>query len=244
MDTHATHGHHGNRVEDFRLITGGGKYAADWNAPGQLYGHFVRADRAHAQIVSLDTARALAHPGVKHVFTGIDAVNAGYTKAPHALTFPGLNGMQARAPERPVLAHGKVRFVGEALALVVAESAAAARDAAELVEVEYRELAPRSGPRRRWRRARRNCTTTCRATCRSNPRRATRRKSMPRSPRLRMSRASRSRSPALRPVRWSRARASSPTTRKGRVLVQRMHAGRDHFAYADFCVYRKCRRTS
>ncbi len=140
MDTHASHQHHGNRVEDFRLITGAGKYAADWNAPGQLYGYFVRADRAHAHIVALNTARALAYPGVKHVFTGADAVRAGYTKAPHALTFPGRNGMQARAPERPVLAHGKVRFVGEALALVVAESAAAAQDAAELIEVEYRDL--------------------------------------------------------------------------------------------------------
>jgi len=140
VDTHATHHHRGNRVEDFRLITGAGKYAADWNAPGQLYGHFVRADRAHAQIVAVNAARALEHPGVKHVFTGADAVHAGYTKAPHALTFPGRNGMQARAPDRPVLAQGKVRFVGEALALVVAESAAAAQDAAELVEVEYRDL--------------------------------------------------------------------------------------------------------
>src|SRR5687768_9364669 len=140
MDTHVTHEHHGNRVEDLRLITGAGKYAADWNAPEQLYGYFVRADRAHAEIVAVDAARALAYPGVKHVFTGVDAVRAGYTKAPHALTFPGRNGMQARAPDRPVLAHGKVRFVGEALALVVADSAAGAQDAADLVEVEYRDL--------------------------------------------------------------------------------------------------------
>ena len=140
MDIHTTSHHRGNRVEDFRLITGAGKYAADWNAPGQLYGHFLRADRAHAQIVALDVARALAYPGVKHVFTGADAVRAGYTKAPHALTFPGRNGMQARAPQRPVLAHGTVRFVGEALALVVAASAAAAQDAAELIEIEYRDL--------------------------------------------------------------------------------------------------------
>ncbi len=140
MDSHVSHPHHGNRVEDFRLITGAGKYAADWNAPGQLYGYFVRADRAHAQIVALNTARALEYPGVTHIFTGDDAVRAGYTKAPHSLSFPGLNGMKARAPQRPVLAHGKVRFVGEALALVVAENAAAAEDAAGLVEVEYRDL--------------------------------------------------------------------------------------------------------
>jgi len=140
VDTQDTHHHHGNRVEDFRLITGNGKYAADWNAAGQLYGYFVRSDRAHAHIVAVNIARALEHPGVKHVFTGVDAVREGYIRAPHALTFPGRNGMKARAPERPVLAHGKVRFVGEALALVVAESAAAAQYAAELVEVEYHDL--------------------------------------------------------------------------------------------------------
>src|SRR4051812_8759962 len=117
---HAEAEHHhadGKRVEDLRLITGNGKYASDWNAPGQLYGYFVRADRAHADIVSVDTSKALAAPGVKRIFTGEDAIKAGYTKPPHALTFPGKNGMKARAPDRPVLAHRKVRFVGEAIAL-------------------------------------------------------------------------------------------------------------------------------
>ena len=146
MDTHDTHAHHGNRVEDFRLLTGAGTYTADWNAAGQLYGYFVRADRAHAEIVSIDTAAALAMPGVKQVFTGDDAVRAGYTKTPHALTFPGRNGMKARAPDRPVLAKHKVRFVGEAVALVVADSALAAQDAAEAVEIEYRDLPPVVGP--------------------------------------------------------------------------------------------------
>jgi carbon-monoxide dehydrogenase large subunit len=137
---HDTHHHHGNRVEDVRLITGAGKYASDWNQPGQLYGYFVRADRAHADIVALNTAAALKFPGVKHIFTGADAISAGYTKAPHALTMPGRNGTKARTPDRPVLAHGKVRFVGEAIALVVADTAAAAQEAGELVEVEYRDL--------------------------------------------------------------------------------------------------------
>ena len=145
MDTHQNHEndghhHHGNRVEDFRLITGAGKYASDWNAAGQLYGYFLRSDRSHAEIAALNAAPALAHPGVRHVFTGDDAVAAGYVKPPHSLTIPGRNGMKARAPQRPVLAHGKVRFVGEAIALVVADSAAAAQDAAELIAVEYRDL--------------------------------------------------------------------------------------------------------
>src|SRR5258706_8746592 len=107
-DKDEAHHHHGNRVEDFRLITGAGKYASDWNVAGQLYGYFVRSDRAHAEIVALNAAPALAYPGVKHVFTGADAISAGYTKPPHSLTIPGRNGMKARAPLRPVLAHGKV----------------------------------------------------------------------------------------------------------------------------------------
>ena len=141
METHAPQHPHVNRVEDRRLITGHGKYTADWNRAGQLYAHFVRADRAHAEIIAIDTTTALASPGVKLILTGEDAVRAGYLKAPHALTFPGRNGINARAPARPVLATNKVRFVGEAIAIVVAESAAAAEDAAELVQIEFRDLA-------------------------------------------------------------------------------------------------------
>jgi carbon-monoxide dehydrogenase large subunit len=144
MDTHVTHHDHhhdGKRVEDFRLITGTGKFAADWNAQGQLYAHFVRSDHAHAEIIAVNTRRALAHPGVTHVFTGEDAVREGYVKAQNALAaFPGRNGMKPRVLERPVLAHRKVRFVGEAVVLVLASSAGAAADAAELVEIQYREL--------------------------------------------------------------------------------------------------------
>src|SRR5687768_14214984 len=139
LDTHTPHHGH-ERVEDFRLITGAGRYASDWNAPGQLYGYFVRADRAHADILSIDTAPALAHPGVKAVFTGEDAIKAGYTRPPHSLNFPGKGGMKARVPDRPVLAHKKVQFVGEAVALVVADSPGAAQDASELVAIEYRDL--------------------------------------------------------------------------------------------------------
>ena len=140
MSNEADHHHGGRRVEDARLITGAGKYAADWNLPGQLHAAFVRSDRAHAEIVSVDTKKAVSFTGVKAVFTGEDAVRAGYVKAPHTMGFVGKNGMKARSPERPVLAHKRVRFVGEAVALVVASSAGAAEDAAELVEVEYREL--------------------------------------------------------------------------------------------------------
>jgi len=133
-------GEHVSRLEDIRLLTGAGTYASDWNLPGQLYGYFLRSDRAHAKIVSFDAAAALKHPGVAGIYTGDDAVRAGYVRAPTFLNFPGKDGMQGRIPERPVLAHGRVRFVGEPVALVVASSALAAQDAAELIQVEYEEL--------------------------------------------------------------------------------------------------------
>ncbi|OGA43933.1 MAG: hypothetical protein A3G24_24110 [Betaproteobacteria bacterium RIFCSPLOWO2_12_FULL_62_13] len=129
-----------SRREDLRLVTGAGRYASDWNLPGQLHAHFLRSDRAHAGIVSIDLERALRHPGVVRVFTGADAVRAGYIKPMTMLTFKGRNGMQVRVPERPALAHGRVRCVGEPLALVVAETAFIAQDAAELIEIEYEEL--------------------------------------------------------------------------------------------------------
>jgi carbon-monoxide dehydrogenase large subunit len=139
-DTHASH--HGNRVEDRRLVTGAGKYAADWSLPGQLYAAFVRSDRAHAEIVSVKVERAAKHPGVKRVYTGKDALAAGYSKYFVIVNFPGRGGNHIIKPPRPVLAANKVRHVGDALAMVVADSAQAAQDAAELVDVEYRDLPP------------------------------------------------------------------------------------------------------
>ena len=133
-------GAHVSRLEDLRLVTGAGTYASDWNLPGQLYGHFLRCDRAHARIVSIDFAAALKHPGVAGIYTGKDAVAAGYVRAPTFLNFPGKDGMKGLIPERPVIAHGRVRFVGEPVALVVASSALAAQDASELIEIEYEDL--------------------------------------------------------------------------------------------------------
>jgi aerobic carbon-monoxide dehydrogenase large subunit len=127
------------RLEDDRMLTGRGRYVSDWNLPGQAYGHFLRSDRAHAEIVSIDSRDALAHPGVLAVFTGADV--AGVLKSlPAALPVKGRGGMELINPGRPALAQGRVRFAGDAVALVVAESATAAQDAAELIAVEYREL--------------------------------------------------------------------------------------------------------
>src|SRR5687768_6685198 len=103
MSNEAHHPHHGKLVEDARIITVACRYASDWNAPGQLYGHFVRSGRALADIVSVDTKAALAAPGVKGVFTGEDAVAAGYVRSPHTMQFIGKSGMKARSPGRPVL---------------------------------------------------------------------------------------------------------------------------------------------
>jgi len=138
VDTHASH--HGGRVEDLRLVTGAGKYASDWSLPGQLYAAFVRSDRAHAEIVSVKTGRAAQHPGVRRVYTGEDAIAAGYTKYFVVVSYPGRGGKHIIKPPRPVLAARKVRHVGDAVAMVVADTPLAAQDAAELVDVEYRDL--------------------------------------------------------------------------------------------------------
>src|SRR6476661_3517774 len=127
------------RLEDDRMLTGRGKYVSDWNLPGQAYGHFLRSDRAHAEIISLDAAAALAHPGVVAVITGED-IKVAMTSLPCALPVKGRGGMELINPGRPALAQGRVRFTGEPVALIVAESAAAAQDAAELVSIEYRDL--------------------------------------------------------------------------------------------------------
>jgi len=128
------------RREDFRLITGHGRYTADWNLPKQLHAVFLRADRAHAEIARLDVARALALPGVKAVFTGDDAREAGFKSLSNGVPFPGKNGQEIRKAHYPVLAQGHVRFVGELVAMIVADTAAIAEDARELIEIEYQDL--------------------------------------------------------------------------------------------------------
>ena len=119
------------------MLTGRGRYVSDWNLPGQAYGYFLRSERAHAEIVAIDKQAALAHPGVVAVFTGADL---DLKSLPAALPAKGRGGTELINPGRPALAKGRVRFVGDAVALIVAESAVAAQDAAERVVVEYRDL--------------------------------------------------------------------------------------------------------
>ena len=126
------------RREDPRLLKGEGRYAADWNFPNQLYAAFLRSDRAHARIVTIDTKAAAAMPGVVRIFTGPDVAHFK-TLSAH-LKHPGRGGQPVKVPERPILARGRVRHVGEDIALVVATSAAAAQDAVERIEIDYEDL--------------------------------------------------------------------------------------------------------
>jgi carbon-monoxide dehydrogenase large subunit len=128
------------RREDFRLVTGQGKYTSDWNLPGQLHGYFLRSDRAHAEIVSVDTKSAQSSPGVVAVFTGADTAKAGFKSSPNIARYPGRGGMLIKVPHRDGLAGARVRHVGQEVAFVVAASALAAQDAAEKIQIEYREL--------------------------------------------------------------------------------------------------------
>ena len=122
------------RVEDPRLVTGAGTYIGDLAPTGLLHAVFVRSAYAHAHLDSVDTSAAQALPGVVAVYTGAD-VNSRLNALPGASGIEGANN-----PTRTVLADGTVRFVGEAIAVVVAESMEIARDAADQVVIDYAPL--------------------------------------------------------------------------------------------------------
>ncbi len=130
------------RREDQRLVTGKGRYSADFNLPGQLYASFCRADHAHAVIRGIDKSAAEQSPGVVAVYIAADLAAAGLSSMVPHMPFPGRGGMKLLVPERPILARDRVRFVGEEVAMVVAETAHQAADAAELVDVDYEDLPP------------------------------------------------------------------------------------------------------
>jgi carbon-monoxide dehydrogenase large subunit len=128
------------RREDVRFLTGTGRFTDDINLPHQAYAYILRSPHAHARILSIDTAAAKAAPQVLGVFTIADLDADGVAEIPTQVDVPGKDGEKMFAPTRPVLARGVVRYVGNPVALVVAETAAAARDAAELIAVAYEEL--------------------------------------------------------------------------------------------------------
>jgi len=133
-------GQHKGRLEDDRMLTGRGRYVSDWALPGQAAGVFLRSDRPHARILSIDASGALAMPGVIAVITGAELAAAGLKPIPAAAPFKWKDGSEQRPAPRPSLAHEVVRHVGEPVALVVAENAVQAQDAMEAVVVEYEEL--------------------------------------------------------------------------------------------------------
>src|SRR5438105_3938116 len=128
------------RREDARLVTGAGQYADDVVPPGQTYGVFLRSPHAHARIRSIDLAAAKKAPGVLAIFTGADLADAKVGGLPCGWLIHSKDGTPMKEPPHPVLAQGKVRYVGDQVALVVAETVLQAKDAAELIAVDYEEL--------------------------------------------------------------------------------------------------------
>ncbi len=128
------------RSEDRRFVTGHGRYLDDIDLPGQACGWFLRAPLAHAAIRRLDTAAAAAAPGVVGIVTGADLAADGIGTIPCPGRVRNRDGSRQPATPRPALAQGRVRHVGDPVALVVADTADRAMDAAELIDVDYEPL--------------------------------------------------------------------------------------------------------
>ncbi len=125
------------RKEDFRFLTGRGRYTDDINRPGQTYAVFVRSPHAHAVVKGIDAAKAAAAPGVVAVFTGADMAADNVGSLPCGWTVTDRNGEPHKAGPHYPLVRDKVRHVGDQVAVVIAETLEEAKNAAELVEVDY-----------------------------------------------------------------------------------------------------------
>jgi aerobic carbon-monoxide dehydrogenase large subunit len=123
------------RKEDARFLTGTGQYTNDVSMPRQTCAYFLRSPHAHAAIRSIDVVKAKTLPGVVEIFTGADLT--GVNGLPCGWLITGTDGKPMNEPPHPVLAQAKVRYVGDAVALVIAESIAEAKDAAEQIGVDY-----------------------------------------------------------------------------------------------------------
>ena len=128
------------RVEDNRLLKGEGRYTDDFNMPNQTFAVYVRSPHAHANLVSVDISAAKAMAGVISVFTGKDIKDAGIVGSICGWQVDFKNGDTMKEPGHPILAFDKVRHVGDAVALVIAEDLGTAVDAASAVEVNYEVL--------------------------------------------------------------------------------------------------------
>ena len=128
------------RKEDQRFITGKGRFTDDINHPGQVYAVFVRSPHAHASIKSIDKSSALSMPGVLAVLTGDDVKADGFGPLICGWLVKSKDGTPMKMGAHPLLAQGKVRYVGDRVAVVVAETYQQAKDAAEALAVDYRVL--------------------------------------------------------------------------------------------------------
>src|SRR5579863_5671260 len=128
------------RKEDIRFITGKGHYVDDLNRHGQAYAYFLRSPHAHATIDKIDFAEACAAPGVVAIFTGEDIAKDKVGGLICGWMIHSKDGSPMKAGAHPALAQGKVRYVGDHVAVVIADTYAQARDAAEKIEVGYSEL--------------------------------------------------------------------------------------------------------
>ena len=128
------------RKEDFRFITGRGRYTDDLDRPGQAYAYFVRSPHAHAEIEAIDTSAAMALPGVLAIYTAADIAADGLGTLGLFVFVKDHNGKPLIQPPRTLLAEGRVRHAGDPYAMIVADSIAVAKDAAERLHTEFRPL--------------------------------------------------------------------------------------------------------
>ena len=128
------------RKEDKKLLTGRGRYTADVNFVHQTFAYFVRSPHARAQIKKVDTSKALKSPGVVSILTGADIVNDKIGGLIAGWRIKSEDGSDMKVPPHPPLASDTVNYVGDHVAVVIAETLDQARNAAELVKVDYLSL--------------------------------------------------------------------------------------------------------
>jgi len=128
------------RIEDRRLIAGGGRYVADLVLPGMVHAVLLRSPHAHAAIRTVDASAARSAPGVLAVLTATELAADGVPDLPCDVNLVRPDGSKAFPARRPLLARDRVRFVGEGVALIIAETAAQAHDAAEAIDIDYEAL--------------------------------------------------------------------------------------------------------
>ena len=128
------------RTEDNRFLTGKGRYIDDATPPGSLFAYFLRAQVAHAKIRNLCIDDAKKAAGVKAIFTAEDLKNNNVKNDLIGVTVKNSDGTDGACPKRPLLATDRVRFVGEPIVLIIADSTDNAKDAAELVDIDYEDL--------------------------------------------------------------------------------------------------------